>query len=158
MGPLTPDQLESFQKNPRFIGMKFPEMNKPETLEKRYLGKLSRKALSFMKECLKMDPAQRLTSSAALEHPYFDGLRDKAELVPPKQEVRVESANKTSSMVPSNTNLGTNANLKVPTKQTLPATLTSQTNLNATTQKSLQKIAEAQSQAQSRHEPPSIEQ
>jgi len=29
--------------------MKFPEVNKPETLEKRYLGKLSKKGLTFMK-------------------------------------------------------------------------------------------------------------
>jgi cyclin-dependent kinase-like len=36
--------------------MKFPEILKPETLEKKYLGKLSKKALSFMKGLLKMDP------------------------------------------------------------------------------------------------------
>jgi hypothetical protein len=29
--------------------MKFPEVNKPETLEKRYLGKISKKGLTFMK-------------------------------------------------------------------------------------------------------------
>ena len=33
--------------------MKFPEVSKPETLEKRYLGKLSKKAFSFMKVFLK---------------------------------------------------------------------------------------------------------
>jgi cyclin-dependent kinase-like len=36
--------------------MKFPEINKPETLERRYLGKLSKKALNIMKVMLKMDP------------------------------------------------------------------------------------------------------
>ena len=36
--------------------MKFPEINKPETIERRYLGKLSKKALTFMKSLLKMDP------------------------------------------------------------------------------------------------------
>jgi cyclin-dependent kinase-like len=42
--------------------MKFPELPKPETLERRYLGKVSKKGLSFMKALLKMDPADRLTS------------------------------------------------------------------------------------------------
>ena len=30
LGPLTPDQNEQFLKNPRFLGMKFPEITKPE--------------------------------------------------------------------------------------------------------------------------------
>ena len=74
MGPLTPEQTEAFQKNPRYIGMKFPETSKPETLEKKYLGKVSRKAMAFMKACLKMDPAQRITATEAVQHPYFEGL------------------------------------------------------------------------------------
>jgi len=38
LGKLSDDQLEMFFKNPRFVGLKFPDMIKPETLEKRYLG------------------------------------------------------------------------------------------------------------------------
>lgn len=49
LGPLTPEQKELFIKNPRFVGTKFPEINKPETIERRYLGKLSKKALNIMK-------------------------------------------------------------------------------------------------------------
>ena len=49
IGPLTGEQKELFIKNPRFLGMKFPEINKPETLERRYLCKLSKKALNIMK-------------------------------------------------------------------------------------------------------------
>lgn len=48
-------------KNPRFVGMKFPEINKPETLERRYLGKLSKKALNIMKGMLKINEKERLT-------------------------------------------------------------------------------------------------
>ena len=33
-----------------------PEVNKPETLERVYLGKMDKKALLFMKALLKMDP------------------------------------------------------------------------------------------------------
>lgn len=55
--------MELFYKNPRFLGMKFPDVPKPETLERRYLGKLSKKGLSFMKSLLKMDPNDRLTTT-----------------------------------------------------------------------------------------------
>ena len=61
LGPLTREQQESFNKNPRFLGLKFPEITKLETLEKKYTGKLSRKALSLMTALLKMDPGERLT-------------------------------------------------------------------------------------------------
>jgi len=65
-----------FVKNPRFIGIKFPDIGKPETLERRYLGKITKKALSFMKALLKLDPNERLNSSDALNHTYFDGIRE----------------------------------------------------------------------------------
>ena len=32
----------------RFAGLKFPDMSKPETLQKRYVGKLSKRALGLM--------------------------------------------------------------------------------------------------------------
>lgn len=79
LGPLTSEQKESFLKNPRFLGTKFPEITKPETIERRYLGKLSKKALSFMKGLLKMDPKERLTSIEALKHPYFDDFNSNPE-------------------------------------------------------------------------------
>ncbi len=40
------------------------------------MGKLSPKALHFLKQLLKMNPADRLTAIDALKHPYFDGLRE----------------------------------------------------------------------------------
>ncbi|CDW72938.1 protein kinase domain containing protein [Stylonychia lemnae] len=76
VGPLTLEQQECFNKNPRFIGLKFPEILKPETLEKKYTGKLSNNALSLMIGLLKMDPADRLTGEQALKHKYFDDIRE----------------------------------------------------------------------------------
>ena len=52
-----------FYKNPRFIGMKLQSIPSPETLEKRYLHKLNRHALAFLKGLLKMDPNERLTAT-----------------------------------------------------------------------------------------------
>ena len=65
-----------FIKNPRFIGMKFPEIIQPETLERRYLGKISKKALNFMKNLLKMDSKERLSVEQALNHNYFSEISD----------------------------------------------------------------------------------
>lgn len=76
LGELTPSQEESFRKNPRFIGLTFPDVSKPETLQKHYVGKMSKKAISLMEGFLEMDPAKRITSLEALAHPYFDGIRD----------------------------------------------------------------------------------
>lgn len=56
--------------------MKFPEISTLNTVEKRYLGKLSPKALNFLKSLLKMEPTERLTAIEALKHPYFDGMRE----------------------------------------------------------------------------------
>lgn len=49
MGSLTADQMELFFRNPRFSGYKFPDMSKPETIERKYSGKLTKKAISFLK-------------------------------------------------------------------------------------------------------------
>jgi cyclin-dependent kinase-like len=79
LGHLTPEQQESFNSNPRFNGLKFPDLTKPETLEKRYMSSLSKKALSLMVGLLSMDPAYRLTGEQALQHPWFDDIRNPEE-------------------------------------------------------------------------------
>lgn len=72
-----PDELsEEFSRNPRYLGYKFPDLSKPETLEKRYIGKLSKKALSLISGLLELLPENRLTAVQALSHPFFDGIRD----------------------------------------------------------------------------------
>jgi len=77
LGPLTSEQMELFLRNPRFLGLKFPDMNKPETLEKRYLGKVTKKMIQFMKGLTKMEPSERFTAAECLQNPYFDGYADK---------------------------------------------------------------------------------
>jgi cyclin-dependent kinase-like len=52
MGTLTDEHMQLFLKNPRFAGLKFPDMSRPETLQKRYVGNLSKRAMAFMKACL----------------------------------------------------------------------------------------------------------
>lgn len=36
--------MQLFLKNPRFVGLKFPDMSRPETLQKRFVGKARRMA------------------------------------------------------------------------------------------------------------------
>ncbi|GIQ89182.1 hypothetical protein KIPB_011589, partial [Kipferlia bialata] len=74
-GPLTRKQMERFLRNPRFVGIKFPDVSRPETLERRYYGKASRHALSIMKAMLQMDPELRPTPAQCLQHPYFESIR-----------------------------------------------------------------------------------
>ena len=74
LGPLTEKHHELFLRNPRFLGLKFPNMNRPETLEKRYVGKLQKRAMAFLKAVLQKDPDDRLASDKLLDHPWFDGL------------------------------------------------------------------------------------
>jgi len=57
--------------------MKFHHITRPETLEKRYIGKMSKRAMSFLKLILEMDPNKRTTTTEALRHPYLEKLRIK---------------------------------------------------------------------------------
>ena len=76
LGPIISEHKEAFLKNQHFLGMRFPEISKFETLEKKYLGKTSKLALNFMRSLLCMNPEERLNSSQALNHPFFEGLKD----------------------------------------------------------------------------------
>ena len=56
LGGLPPDLHERFVKNPRFLGMKFPEIQTLDKIEKKYFGKICQKGLNLIKGLLKMDP------------------------------------------------------------------------------------------------------
>jgi cyclin-dependent kinase-like len=62
VGDLTATQNEVFRKNPRFVGVRFPDIKKQESLELKYMGKISKSALNFLKMCLNMDPNSRITA------------------------------------------------------------------------------------------------
>ena len=72
LGPLIPEHQDMFLQNPRFAGLKFPDMTRPDTLQKKYMGKQSKRAQSFMRSVLGLDPSSRPSSSEALAHPYFE--------------------------------------------------------------------------------------
>lgn len=82
LGPFTARQQATFKR--RFPGNKLPPPRGPSapSLDRRYGAKdLSEAGLSLLKGLLKIDPDERLTAEQALQHPYFDGLRDGTSVV-----------------------------------------------------------------------------
>ncbi|NWQ75881.1 CDKL5 protein, partial [Columbina picui] len=75
LGPLPAEQMKLFYSNPRFHGLRFPAVNHPQTLERRYLGILSGVLLDLMKNLLKLDPADRYLTEQCLNHPSFQTQR-----------------------------------------------------------------------------------
>ena len=71
LGNLPQEQVNIFYSNPIYNGKTLKSVNKPETLERRYMGKLSKVAISFMKGLLEMDPKKRLNGDNVFKHPYF---------------------------------------------------------------------------------------
>ena len=52
------------------------EFNFDDSLESKLAFLGSNAAVSFARECLRMDPLQRPTAEALLEHDYFNDFRD----------------------------------------------------------------------------------
>ncbi|XP_032082411.1 cyclin-dependent kinase-like 5 isoform X2 [Thamnophis elegans] len=75
LGPLPAEQMKLFYSNSRFHGLRFPAVNHPQSLERRYLGILSGFLLDLMKNLLKLDPADRYLTEQCLNHPSFQTQR-----------------------------------------------------------------------------------
>lgn len=78
LGNLTRKQMEKFLRNPKFIGVGFPD-SKPEGLDRKLAGKIKDKqAVSLLKMMLQMDPANRPSATQCLSHEFFDSIRQRA--------------------------------------------------------------------------------
>ena len=72
LGNLTEEQMNMFYNNPLFNGKDLLNVMKPETLQRRYMGKLNKTDISFMKGLLELDPKKRLNGNTVFSHPYFE--------------------------------------------------------------------------------------
>ena len=72
LGNLTEEQMDMFYNNPLFNGKNLLNVTKPETLQRRYMGKLNKVDISFMKGLLELDPKKRLNGKNVFTHPYFE--------------------------------------------------------------------------------------
>ena len=87
LGKLPDYQQELFYDNPNYKGRKLTDVSKPETLERRYLGKLTKQATSFLKALLNPDPKLRLKGDAIFSHPFFENYPD------PFPSIKVQPSN-----------------------------------------------------------------
>lgn len=73
LGTPTKDQLLSM--NPNYTEHRFPQIN-PHPLSKVFRSKTPEEAINFLNLLLIYSPNERLFAKEALQHPYFDELRD----------------------------------------------------------------------------------
>ncbi|KAM4667326.1 cyclin-dependent kinase-like 1 isoform 1-T1 [Amazona ochrocephala] len=79
LGDLIPRHQQVFSTNQFFSGIRIPDPESMEPLEMKF-PHISYSALALMKSCLRMDPAKRQTCEQLLQHPYFDSIREAADL------------------------------------------------------------------------------
>ena len=77
LGNFTKEQISLFYDNPIFNGKELLNVEKPESLEWKYLGRLSKNAISFLKGLLEIDPKKRICGDNVFQHPYLAKLYQK---------------------------------------------------------------------------------
>ena len=80
LGNFTEEQNEMFYKNPLYNGSMLLDVQKPETLERRYMGKVPKIGIEFMKKLLEVDPKKRIKGVNVLYDPYFRGVFKKKDI------------------------------------------------------------------------------
>ncbi|NXF68337.1 CDKL1 protein, partial [Ciccaba nigrolineata] len=78
-GDLIPRHQQVFSTNQFFSGVQIPDPESMEPLEMKFPN-ISYSALTLMKGCLRLDPVERQTCEQLLQHPYFDSIREVADL------------------------------------------------------------------------------
>uniref|UniRef100_A0A8C0F5C9 Cyclin dependent kinase like 1 n=1 Tax=Bubo bubo TaxID=30461 RepID=A0A8C0F5C9_BUBBB len=79
LGDLIPRHQQVFSTNQFFSGVRIPDPESMEPLEMKFPN-ISYSALTLMKGCLRLDPVERQTCEQLLQHPYFDSIREVADL------------------------------------------------------------------------------
>mmetsp|Transcript_49152 Transcript_49152/g.137658 ORF Transcript_49152/g.137658 Transcript_49152/m.137658 type:complete len:900 (-) Transcript_49152:111-2810(-) len=106
LGPLTPEHMEMFLRNPRFLGIQFPDVSRPETLERRYSRRMPKLQMQLLKGVLVMEPRRRHSAKDVLRMPWFEGVKLPRSLRPPSQSqsrTRPESSSSVAPSVPGST-------------------------------------------------------
>ena len=98
LGNLPEEQVNMFYQNPIYNGKKLLVVNKPETIERRYIDKLSPTALDFLKGLLQLDPKKRLNGETVFKHKYFQCFVKQEKEQKEKEMKEKELKNKVNSI------------------------------------------------------------
>ena len=79
LGNLPEDLVNMFYSNEIYNGKELLRVNRPESLERRYFGKLGPTAIDFMKGLLQLDPNKRLNDDNVFKHKYFNCFMNEPE-------------------------------------------------------------------------------
>ena len=79
LGNLPEDLINMFYSNEIYNGKELLRVNRPESLERRYFGKLGPTAIDFMKGLLQLDPNKRLNDENVFKHKYFNCFMNEPE-------------------------------------------------------------------------------
>ena len=79
LGNLPKELVKMFYNNPIYEGKELLKVTRPESLERRYMGKLGPTAIDFMKGLLALDPNKRLNDETVFKHKYFACFMDDPE-------------------------------------------------------------------------------
>ena len=99
LGNLPEDLVNMFYSNDIYNGKELLRVSRPESLERRYFGKLGPTAIDFMKGLLQLDPNKRLNDDNVFKHKYFNCFLKEPEnkyildLIEKKNNVNVNSNN-----------------------------------------------------------------
>ena len=71
LGNLPQELANMFYENPTYNRREMLKVNRPESLERRYMGKLGPTAIDFLKGLLQLDPNKRINDETVFKHKYF---------------------------------------------------------------------------------------
>ena len=123
LGNFPQEQVDKFYSNPLFHGKNLLNVTKPETLERKYLGKLNKQAINFLKGLLELDPKKRLNGTTVFQHPYFAKLiSSDPQFQNENQEILMQNENNNNinnKIVFKNDEEKNNTNNNIPNNQIL---------------------------------------
>ena len=112
LGNLPEDLVNMFYKNPIYDGKELLHVSKPESLERRYMGKLGPTAIDFMKGLLQLDPKKRLNTETVFKHKYFACFMKDEQKEKEKEKEKINNINNiNNSKMSTNNRENENKNL-----------------------------------------------
>ena len=79
LGNLPQDLVDMFYDNPLYNGKDLLKVSRPESLERKYMGKLGPTAIDFLKGLLQIDPKKRINDETVFKHKYFTSFMKEPE-------------------------------------------------------------------------------